>query len=106
MTAPTVKDLLLAPELSLRQVTELLKPYGFQDIKKADTNLQMIADEPSVRTRFAGVLDEFLSCLAESADPDQALNHFERFSRAAFSKTALFSYLQESPRTISLLAKV
>jgi glutamate-ammonia-ligase adenylyltransferase len=106
MAARNIQDLLLAPELSFEQVSNLLRPYRFEDFKKADANLQSIADEPSVRERLADILDPFLTSLSESADPDQGLNHFERFTRAAFSKASLLSYLQSFPGLIPPVMKV
>jgi glutamate-ammonia-ligase adenylyltransferase len=92
----------LAPD----QVAALLTPYRFTDIKKADANLQLIADEPRVRHLLAEVLDELLDCLARSPDPDQALTYFERFTKASYNKAQLLSYLRASPYTLWLLAKL
>ena len=100
------KDLLLAPRLEPDEVTALLTPYRFQDIKKADANLQLIADEPRARHLLAEILEELLDCLARSPDPDQALNYLERFTKATYNKVQLFSYLKASPYTLWLLAKL
>ncbi len=97
---------MLAPHLAPDQVAALLTPYRFTDIKKADANLQLIADEPRVRQLLAEVIDDLLDCLARSADPDQALMYFERFAKAAYHKAQLFSYLKASPYTLWLLAKL
>ena len=105
MTPLNVKDLLLASRLDSQQAVELLSPYGFRDPAQADSNLQAMADVPAERQLLAEVLEELLSCVAQSADPDRAMNHFERFARAAVNKSALFSYLKESPRTLEILAK-
>ncbi len=101
-----IKDLLLAPELDSQEVAALLRPYGFQDIKKADTNIQLIAADPEARTLFAEILEECLRCCSLTPFPDLAMNHLERFSRAVFVKTAFLSYLQKSPQTLWLLAQV
>lgn len=102
----TPKDLLLAPRLEPDQVVALLTPYRFKDAAKADANLQLIANEPRVRHLLAEVVEELLDCLARSADPDQALNYFERFTKASYNKAQLFSYLKASPYTLWLLAKL
>jgi len=98
-------DLLLAPRLDRRQVASLLEPYGFQEVEKADANLQAMADDLTARQLLAGIIDELLFCLAQAADPDQALNYFERFTRSAVNKIHLFSFLKEAPRTLEILAK-
>ena len=100
------KELLLAPRLEPDEVAALLTPYRFQDIKKADANLQLIADEPRARQMLAEILEELLECLARSPDPDQALNYFERFTKATYNRVQLFSYLKASPYTLWLLAKL
>ncbi len=102
---PNIKDLLLAPRLDPEQVTALLSPYGFEEPDKADANLQAMADDAPARRLLADILEELLDNVAQSADPDQALNYFERFTRAAANKTHLFSYLKDSPRTLEILAK-
>lgn len=104
MEALSPKDLLLASRLDAEQVASLLRPYGFKEITKADANLQAMADDPRARQLLAEIIEELLSCLAGSADPDQALNFFERFAKAAFNKVHLFSYLKETPRVLELLA--
>jgi glutamate-ammonia-ligase adenylyltransferase len=105
MTPLNVKDLLLAPRLDRQQVAVLLSPYGFRDLPKADANLQAMAGEPSERQLLAEILEELLVCISHSADPDQALNYFERFARAALNKTRLFSYLKDLPRVLDILAR-
>ncbi len=103
---PKIKDLLLAPELSAEAVKTLLSPYGFKEIKKADTNLQFIAKDPRDRVLFANILKAALEAFSESPDPDLALNNFERFTQTAFSKTGLMSYLNESIPTLFRAAKI
>jgi glutamate-ammonia-ligase adenylyltransferase len=100
-----VKDLLLAARLEPRQAAALLDPYGFTDPRRADANLQEMAGTPPDRQLLANILEDVLTSASHSADPDQALNYLERFSRAALNKTQLFSYLQESPRALEILAR-
>jgi glutamate-ammonia-ligase adenylyltransferase len=99
------RDLLLARRLEHGAIEEVLGRYRFRDPLKADANLQAVADEPQARELLADVIDDLLLCLGESADPDQALNYFERFSRAAVQKTQLLSFLKATPRTMELLAR-
>jgi glutamate-ammonia-ligase adenylyltransferase len=105
MTSPNIKDLLLAPRLDPQQVIALLSPYGFKEPAKADANLQALADDAPARQALADILEELLDNVSQSADPDQALNYFERFARAAVNKIYLFSYLKDSPYTLEILAK-
>ncbi len=101
-----LKDLILASKLNKDEVAILLKPYGFEDIHKADINIQSIFDGTADRKRFADMLEDALSAFANSPCPDQALNNFERFCKTAFSKTNLFSFLQAAPLTLRQSAKI
>ena len=105
MAPLTVTDLLLSPRLDQQQVSALLSPYGFKDLPKADANLQAMASDPAERQLLAEVLGELLACVSKSANPDQALNYLERFTRAALNRTHLFSYLRDWPQTIDILAR-
>jgi glutamate-ammonia-ligase adenylyltransferase len=105
MTPPNIKDLLLAPRLDPEQVVSLLSPYSFKEPARADANLQALADDAPARLSLADILAELLDNMSLSADPDQALNYFERFARAAVNKIHLFSYLKDSPRTLEILAR-
>src|SRR5689334_15555920 len=105
MRLPDVKDLLLASRLDREQAASLLRPYGFKDPDKADSNLQAIAEEPAEREFLADILEELLKCVSQSADPDQAMTFLERFTDAAIHRLRLFSHLKDSPRAMEILAK-
>lgn len=106
MSDDNPKNLLLSSQLSPQDVAALLTPYGFQDIKKADANLQAMADEPRARQLLAEIIEPLLTCISDCPDPDQALNYLERFTRATFSKVQLFTYLKASPHTLDILARL
>ncbi len=101
-----LKDLLLAPHLDRHQAAAMLSPYGFKETEQADANLQAMADDPMARQLLSEIIEELLFCLSRSADPDQALNYLERFTKAAVNKIRFLSYLKENPRTLELLAKI
>jgi glutamate-ammonia-ligase adenylyltransferase len=92
--------------LSEATATAILQPYGFADCRRADGNMQAIADEPLARQHLADIVEALLDCVAESADPDQALDYLERFAKASPNKLALLSHLRDSPATLHLLATV
>jgi len=98
--------LLLASGLTPEAVAELLAPYGLADLKRADANIQAMAGEPRSRELLAGILDELLRSVALTADPDQALNHWERFLQAGINRTQLFEYLAGFPRMLHLLCTI
>ncbi|HEY3197626.1 MAG TPA: hypothetical protein VGJ57_06400 [Nitrospirales bacterium] len=106
MSPSDPRKLLLAQGLDDSTVAAILQPYGFADYRRADANLQALADEPLARQHLADLLEDLLEALADSADPDQALDYLERFARAGGSKVALFSYLKTSPASVHLLTTV
>ena len=98
------KDLLLSPSLTSEQLTTLLTSYGFKDPKQADANLQLMANEPSSRRLLADCVDEILTLLSVSADPDLALSYLERFAKATIDKVHLYTFLKAYPVALELLA--
>ncbi|HIO70052.1 MAG TPA: hypothetical protein EYG58_05845 [Nitrospirales bacterium] len=98
------KDLLLSPSLTSEQVTTLLTSYGFNNPKQADANLQLMASEPRSRLLLAESIDEILTLLSLSADPDVALNYLERFAKATIDTVHLYTFLKAYPVAVELLA--
>jgi [glutamine synthetase] adenylyltransferase / [glutamine synthetase]-adenylyl-L-tyrosine phosphorylase len=105
MSALNIKDLLLAPQLDRQAADQLLAPFGLKDTAKADVNLQAAAADPSERPLLAEILEDLLVCVSQSADPDQALTYFDRFSRSGLNKAQLFSYLRASPKALEILLR-
>ncbi len=98
--------LLLASGLTQAAASDLLVPYGLRDVKQADGNLQSMAGEPRTRLLLAKILGELLAALARTADPDQGLNHWERFLQAGLNRGQLFDYLNGTPRMNHLLSTI
>ncbi|MGH7206671.1 MAG: hypothetical protein ACREI2_10745, partial [Nitrospiraceae bacterium] len=104
--SPNPAPLLLASGLTAEDVAEILKPYGFEDLKRADANIQVMAGEPRSRELLAKILGELLAAVSRTADPDQALNHWERFLQAGVNRIQLFGYLGDSPLMLHLLSAI
>ncbi|MEE9205260.1 MAG: hypothetical protein V3U08_09590, partial [Nitrospirales bacterium] len=98
--------LLLGPRLEPQDVARLLGPYGFGDIKHVDADLQAMAGEPRSRVLLARILGELLASVAETAEPDQALTHWERFLQNGVNRAQLFEYLAGVPRLLHLLCSI
>lgn len=98
--------LLLGPRLDPQDVARLLGPYGFGDIKHVDADLQAMASEPHSRVLLAGILGGLLASVAETAEPDQALTHWERFLQNGVNRAQLFEYLAGVPRLLHLLCSI
>src|SRR6188768_1531661 len=105
MAALNIKDLLLAPQLDRQTVTALLQPYGLKDVARADANLQSVAADPSERHLLAEILEDLLTAVSQSANPDQAVVYFERFATASLNKPQLFAYLRNFPQAIEILIR-
>jgi len=98
--------LLLASGLKPDGVARLLAPYGLTDLKLADANLQSMAGEPRTRLLLARFLGDLLAMLARTADPDQGLNHWERFLQAGLNRSQILDYLGGNPRMLHLLCTI
>lgn len=95
--------LLLSPDLSSDEVVRLLAPYGFRNLEKADANLQLMAGDPRSRKLLAGILQSVLIAVSQTADPDHALNEWERFLEAGHARAQVFSFLSQTPHILQLL---
>jgi glutamate-ammonia-ligase adenylyltransferase len=103
---PDPAPLLLASDLPQAEAAALLAAYGLTDFKRADANLQAMAGEPATRKALAGFLGELLTALAGTADPDQGLNHWERFLQAGLNRGRALDYLGGHPRMLHLLCTI
>lgn len=102
-STPTYRDLFLRPDLTDAEVAALLASVHLHDWRDADRRLQRIAGEPPDRLAFADIADEVLLALRDCADAEMALNHFERFVESLGSRSNLFHYLANDPRTLETL---
>ena len=103
---PDPTPILLATDLAPAEVARLFQAYGIQDWKRADYNLQLMAGEPNARKALAGILSRLLSSLSQTADPDQALNEWERYVDSGIHRLQLFQYLGQAPHIIDVLGTV
>ncbi|TKB91432.1 MAG: hypothetical protein E8D41_10710 [Nitrospira sp.] len=103
---PDPTPVLLAPKLEPAQVEAILRPYGLQRIKEADANLQSMAGDPRQRHQLAGILPTLLESIGRTADPDLALNQWERWLASGVSKSAVLEYLGTAPRMVDLVCTI
>jgi len=97
--------LLLASERNLQEVRGILTAYGVTDVDQADRNLQSMAGDPHERHQLVAILPSLMESIARTADPDQALNHWERLLENVTRSTFL-DYLRSSPRMLDLLSTI
>jgi glutamate-ammonia-ligase adenylyltransferase len=103
---PDPVPLLVATGLEPEQVVRILAPYGIEHAAEADTNIQSMAGDPHTRRLLAAILPGLLTEISRTADPDQALNHWERLLGGSVNRSALLQYLQASPKMLGLLCTI
>jgi glutamate-ammonia-ligase adenylyltransferase len=102
---PDPSPLLLSTERDPQDVRSILKTYGVVNVEQADRNLQAMAGDPHERHQLVAVLPILMESIARTADPDQALNHWERLLQNVTRSTFL-DYLRSSPRMLDLLSTI
>ncbi|MCC6140089.1 MAG: hypothetical protein IT389_05660 [Nitrospira sp.] len=102
---PDPRPVLLATERDPTQVGAILSAYHLHDVEQADRNLQAMAGDPHQRRQLAEILPILLESLARTADPDQALNHWERLF-GEITRSSFLDYLRSSPRMLDLLCTI
>lgn len=103
---PDPTPVLLAAERNPDQICSILSAYAINDIEQADRNLQAMAGEPHQRRQLADILPMLLESIGRTADPDQALNHWERWLAGGVSRSAALEYLRSSPRMLDLVCAI
>jgi glutamate-ammonia-ligase adenylyltransferase len=102
---PDPRPVLLAAERDPQQIGTILSAYGLHDIDQADRNLQAMAGDPHHRRQLAEILPILLDAISRTADPDQALNHWERLF-GEVTRSSFLDYLRSSPRMLDLLCTI
>ncbi len=97
--------MLLATERKPGQAAAILSAYGLRDPDQADRNLQAMAGDPHQRRQLAEILPLLLDSVARTADPDQALNHWERLLDNV-TRSSFLDYLRASPRMLELVCTI
>lgn len=103
--APDPTPVLLAEERKPEQIRAILSAYGLRDLDQADRNLNAMAGDPIQRRRLADILPMLMESISRTADPDQALNHWERML-GGVSRTSFLDYLHSWPRMLDLLCVI
>jgi glutamate-ammonia-ligase adenylyltransferase len=105
LSQPDPTPVLLAAERKPEEIRAILSAYNLRDIDQADRNLQSMAGEPHHRRQLAEILPILLESIARTADPDQALNHWERLLENV-TRSSFLDYLRSSPKMLDLLCTI
>lgn len=103
---PDPTPILSASGLEPAQVEGILKCYGLQRIQDAYSNLQSMAGGPQQRRLLADILPALLESIEKTADPDLALNQWERWLASGVSRSAVLEYLRIAPRMLDLVCTI
>ena len=102
---PDPSPLLLAAKRNVEEARAILSAYGLRNLDQADRNLDAMAGDPIQRRRLADILPMLMESISRTADPDQALNHWERMLTGV-SRTSFLDYLRTWPRMLDLLCVI
>lgn len=102
---PDPTPVLLAAKRNVEEVRAILSAYGLRDLDQADRNLDAMAGDPTQRRRLAEIMPMMMESISRTADPDQALNHWERFL-GNVAPTTFLDYLRGWPRMLDLLCVI
>jgi len=103
---PDPTPVLLIPELEPAKLEATLQAYGLLRIQEAVANLQSMAGDLHQRRQLADILPALLEAIGRTADPDQALNHWERWLASGVSRSAVLEYLRSAPRMLDLVCAI
>jgi len=102
-------DLILDPHPAPAHIRAVLGRYGFRDIPTAYENLNRLAQE-SVRLLshrrcrhfLASIAPQLLKAIAETADPDEALNNLEQVTATLGAKAVMYELFSFNPPSLRL----
>ena len=103
---PDPTPVLIGSRLKPNQIEAILQSYGLRRIQDADANLQSMAGDSQQRRQLADILPALLEAIGRTADPDQALNHWERWLESGVSRSAVLEYLGSAPRMVDLVCTI
>jgi len=99
-------DLVLSDRAPQPLVERILEAIGLQDVTRALRNLRGLAGEGRRRDRFAMLAVLACDMLKTKADPDMALNNWERFVAALPDPVQHFETLLSQPRRLDILLTI
>jgi len=101
-----VVDLLLSDAPTAAQATRILRRMGLHDTPRALTNLRLLAGPRPLSEDFLRLAVLAGDMLHFTADPDMALNNWQRFVEALPDPAAHYGALLHQPRRIEVLLGV
>ncbi len=100
----TYQELFASP--NDENLARFLKEQNFKDDLLACQNCHKILEDDFSRDEAFQVLPTLLAEMGQDADPDTALNNFERLSRVIFSKTTFYRLLYNKKNVRDCLVRI
>lgn len=101
-----VADLLLSKSPPVRMAERVLKKLGIQNIRRALTNLQSMAQPETVVADFVRLAVLACDMLRREPDADMALNNWERFVSALEDRLPHYQQMLAQPKRLELLLAI
>jgi glutamate-ammonia-ligase adenylyltransferase len=105
-TVGTVADLILSEDLPADVSRGILGKAGFREPDRAKGNLKRLAGRDSRRDVFIRLALIALDILKRRADPDRALNNWERYIRTQASPEFHYNLLLSQPMRLEILLSI
>ena len=105
-TARNVADLILADQTPEEEYERILHTAGFSDPRKALINLRSLAGKSDRRSVFAKLAILACDILSRVADPDVALNNWERFVQSIEDPRTHFENLLSQHMRLRILLDI
>ncbi|MDI6774559.1 MAG: glutamate-ammonia-ligase adenylyltransferase [Verrucomicrobiota bacterium] len=101
-----IADLLMSDHVPAEVRHDVLRRHGFADPARAYVNWRKLSGHEEEKDRFAKLAILACDSLRHSADPDMALNNWERFVRALPDPYTHYELLFAQPRRMELLLSI
>jgi glutamate-ammonia-ligase adenylyltransferase len=98
--------ILLDEKVLSDEARRMLADVGITDPGKAGKNVQLLAGRGPAYDAFSSILPWVLRSLDDVADPDAALNNWERLVGTMHEPERHYEYLEKHPRNLEILLKV
>ncbi|RJP14002.1 MAG: bifunctional [glutamate--ammonia ligase]-adenylyl-L-tyrosine phosphorylase/[glutamate--ammonia-ligase] adenylyltransferase [Candidatus Abyssobacteria bacterium SURF_5] len=99
-------EIFFTEKIPFDSVRRVLTGAGIRDPVTADKNLKLLAGHGPGYELFCRILPDVLQELSSAADPDMALNNWERLVEVIRDRESHFNYLAAKPRVLGVLLKI
>jgi len=101
-----IADLIMYGEISEKHKKRILTALGIKDVRKACLNLKKLSGKEKTRDLFVKLSVLSADILLHLADPDMALNNWERFTASLDDVGKNYSLLLFQPKRLDILLKI